>query len=147
MLEDVVRYWKLMDTHIQNILREARLGHDRVLVNPGVGILGLVVHALLCLVHLDQVRNVVLLESGEPLTLHDGGNDASEKLVVEVDGVIVAGHGAGKQTDQLEAGLVHGTTLRDGDEVSGEPGELAESADEALVRTLGALLGEGGLVC
>lgn len=132
-------------THIKNILRDARLGRNRVLVNPRAGILRLVVQAHLCLAHLDQERNVVLLKNGEPLAFHDRGNNTSEKLMVEVDWVIVSRNGSEKQTDQLEAGLVHGTTLRDGDEVSGEPGELAKSADEALVGALGALLGERGL--
>lgn len=116
-------------------------------MNPGAGILRLVVHAHFCLTHLDQERNVVLLKSGKPLAFHGRGNNTSEKLVVEVDRVIISGNGPRKQTDQLEAGLVHGTTLSDGDEVGGEPGKLAESADEALVGALGALLGERGLGC
>lgn len=134
-------------THIENILRDARLDCNSVLVNPRARILRLVVHAHICLTHLDKERNVVLLKNSEALAFHDRGNNTSEKLVVEIDRVVVSGNGSNEETDQLEAGLVHGTTLGNGDEVRGEPGELAKSADEALVRALGALLGERGLGC
>lgn len=67
------------------------------------------------------------------------------ELSVKIEGIVTLVDSSAKEPNKLTGGLEQRSPLGDGDAVCEGPRELLEGADEALVRALGALLGEGRL--
>lgn len=129
-------------THLEDIERDARLRADTVLVAPAAREAWLVERAL---VHVGQAcyaSNVVLHQWCKAGTLHGSIDQSTLKLVVEVDGIILLLDTSCKEPKKLTGCLESCTPLADGNPISGIPGKLLQSADQTLVRSLRAILGE-----
>lgn len=129
-------------TYLDHIQGNAVLGYENVEVAPAVSEARLAKGSLLHLAHVDNVGNVVLLDSGETLTAHRRGYHALEEALSQVDFIAVITNAANENTKEVAGSFVHSMALLDGDVRLHVPGEFGESADETLKGTLRALLRE-----
>lgn len=130
-------------TYLDNIERHARLGRESILVTPLAREARLEESRLLfSIAHVEEKSNVVLLEGSESRAEHGSDTDTAIQLCVQRQRVITPMNAPRKETDEITRSLEDGTTLRDRNMVSESPGQLLESADKALVRTLWTVLRE-----
>lgn len=132
-------------TYLDHVQGRAGLGGHGPLVGPVVGEARHVEATHLLLRQANSVGDVVLLADAETVTQQGRGPQALVQLVVEVL-LVLAGVQVGLEAvEQTQEGLVDGVALSNGDVLGHVPGKLAQGADHALVRTLGAIAREGRL--
>jgi len=132
-------------SYVNDIERRPGSGRQRVLVAPGIGLLGLAEIALIVLGDVEHVRDIVLHQGREARAREGRVGQTRLKLRREVDRVAVPIDLVGENLEEPLCGDVHSISLAEGDTVGHEPRKLLESADEALVGTLRAVLGVGRL--
>jgi hypothetical protein len=129
-------------TYLKNITWNTRFWCKRILVTPSLRIEGLIEMTHLVLLHLNQPSNVILHDRSEARTIHSRVDQPALELSRQIYLVILPADTTRKQAEQLAGSLVHSSTLRNGDAVREAPRQLLQGADKALIRALGALLGE-----
>lgn len=68
-----------------------------------------------------------------------------QKTLGQIEGALVAAHGCSQPADQVDGRVEDGMSLPDSYTLCTVPGQLLESRNETLVRTLRAILGVRGL--
>ena len=129
-------------TYLEHIVRDARLGANAVLVTPAAGKARLVEFALLVFGHACYASNIVLHQWCEARALHGSTDQSRKELIVQVDYIILLLDASREQPHQLTGCCEGCTSLADGDAIGGIPRKLFQSADQALVRPLGAVSGK-----
>lgn len=129
--------------YIDHVVRSIHLRNQGVGVSPLVAVTRHVVVTLTDLVRqTNRESDVVLHGDGEAVTRHGGLPQALEQLRSQAALVPALPDAALEVTDELDAGVVYGLTLMNGDVLGHVPGELLEDADQAVEGALGAVLGE-----
>lgn len=134
-----------MSTYLHDIKLGTNSRRQGIQVNPRTGETRLVVGSLFHLGHADNPSDVILHDGREARAFHASLGQTTIQLGSDVDGIITLVNCTGKKTKELTGSLEHGHDLANSDELGLSPWELAESADQAFIRSLRTLLGEGRL--
>lgn len=132
-------------TYLDDIQGDAILGDQDIEVAPALGKARLAKGTLLHLAHVDNEGNIVLLGNREALAAHRRSDDSLTQTMSKVDLVTLVANVAHEDAEEIAGGLVHGMTLLNSDVALHLPRELGQGANEALERTLRALLRKGRL--
>ncbi|KAH7358622.1 hypothetical protein B0T11DRAFT_284839 [Plectosphaerella cucumerina] len=138
--------WGDGGTYLEQIKRNIVLRTESIEVAPRSRKARKAVRQSLLAIHVEEIDEVVLLGHGETGAQHDCASEAAQQLRIEVHRIRLVDDGILQTHDQLEGALEDGVTLADGDALGAAPGHLLQGGDEALVRALGAFLGEGRLL-
>ena len=128
-------------TYLDNVERRTRLWGKRVLMAPRIRVAWLAIEALLRLGDIEQPGEIILHQGSKSGTGQGCVDKTSLELHVQVDVVATAIHLFEQDLEQSLGGNVHGMALTDSDAVGRIPWELLERANQALIRTLRAVLG------
>lgn len=136
----------VMATYLDQIKRQVGLGTKTVKVAPASRVARKAEAPSEMLGHLEHEDDIVLHGHGEARAVHGRVDEAVQELLVQVArGILAVAHGIPQTADEAGHSLEDGVALANGDALRAAPGQLLQGGDDALERTLRALLGEGGL--